>query len=164
MSNHEHDNETIEISRRRMMGLAVGVINLGLIGGIVIPMIGFATDPVGKKRKQQWVELMDESMIQPGEVKEVNFSMRVMDGYHEIERKYTVFLRRDEQGLICLDPACTHLGCRINYQSEQHRFFCPCHGGVFDDEGNRVSGPPPKPLERHPVKVENGKILISREA
>lgn len=163
MSNEDHNNDNIEISRRKMMGLVVGVINLGLIGSIVGPMVGFATAPLGVKRKQKWVELMDEEMIQPGEVKEVNYSLRVLDGYQEVEQKYTVFLRRGEGEVICLDPACTHLGCRINYQTEQHRFVCPCHGGVFDADGKVTSGPPPKALERHPVKIENGKIWISRE-
>lgn len=163
MSNEEHSNDNIEISRRKMMGLTVGVINLGLIGAIVGPMVGFAIAPLNNKRKQRWVELMDESLIAPGEVKEVNYSMRVVDGYHEIEQKYTVFLRRGEQDLICLDPACTHLGCRVKFQTDQHKFICPCHGGVFDDQGNNKSGPPPKPLERYPVKIENGKIWISRE-
>ncbi|MBS1705146.1 MAG: Rieske (2Fe-2S) protein [Armatimonadetes bacterium] len=163
MTNDLSTNDSIEISRRKMMGLVVGVINLGLIGSIVGPMVGFATAPLTVKRKQRWVELMDESMIQPGEVKEVNYSMRVVDGYHEIEQKYTVYLRRGEEDVICIDPACTHLGCRVKFQSEQHRFVCPCHGGVFDDQGNNKSGPPPKPLERHPVKIEAGKIWISRE-
>lgn len=160
---HKHDDDNLEISRRKVMGVAVGVINLGLIGAIVGPMAGFATAPLGSKRKEQWVELMDESMIAVGEVKEVTYSLRILDGYQEIERKYTVFLRRSEAEVICIDPACTHLGCRITYQSAKHRFVCPCHGGVFEEDGKVRSGPPPKPLERHPVKIENGKIWVSRE-
>ncbi len=163
MSKETKDLDNIEISRRKMMGLVVGVINLGLIGSVVGPMAGFAGAPLANRRKQKWIELMEEDLIQPGEVKEVTYSIRVVDGYQEVERKYTVFLRRGEGELICLDPACTHLGCRINFQSEQHRFVCPCHGGVFDESGAVTSGPPPKALERHPVKIESGKIWISRE-
>lgn len=163
MSNEEHNNETIEISRRKAMGVIVGVINLGLIGAIVGPMVGFAAAPLGNKRKTQWVELMDENLIAPGEVKEVNFTMRIVDGYHEIDQKYTVFIRRSEKDVVCIDPACTHLGCRVKFQSDQHRFVCPCHGGVFDVEGKVKSGPPPKALDRHPVKIENGKIWVARE-
>lgn len=163
MSKDNLNQDNIEISRRKMMGLVVGVINLGLIGAIVGPMVGFAAAPLGNKRKSRWVELMDESRIKPGEVKEVNYSLLVVDGYHEVEQKFTVFLRRSEEDVICIDPACTHLGCRVDYHADQHKFICPCHGGVFDDEGTNKSGPPPKPLERHPVKVEAGKIWISRE-
>jgi Rieske Fe-S protein len=34
------------------------------------------------------------------------------------------------------------------------RFRCPCHGGVFDAEGNVVEGPPPRPLDRVEVRVD----------
>lgn len=163
MSEHEPLTDPIDPQRRKVMGAIVGVINLGLIGAIVGPVVGFAASPVKSKMKGTWVELMDEHLIAPGEIKEVNFSMRVVDGYHEVERKYTVFLRRSEDGVLCLDPACTHLGCRVEYQSDRRRFICPCHGGVFDEEGRVKSGPPPKPMDRHPVKIEGGKIWISRE-
>lgn len=163
MSEHEVLPDPVDPQRRKVMGAIVGVINLGLIGAIVGPVVGFAASPMKSKMKETWVELMDDHLIAPGEIKEVNFSMRVVDGYHEVERKYTVFLRRTEEGVLCLDPACTHLGCRVEYQSERRRFICPCHGGVFDEEGRVKSGPPPKPMDRHPVKIEGGKIWISRQ-
>lgn len=160
----DHENmETTDPGRRKVLGALVGIINLGLIGSIVGPVVGFATAPLQAEAKTKWIELMDADQIQPGEVKEVTFSLLVQDGYHEVERKYTVFLRRSEEGVMCLDPACTHLGCRVEYQSERHLFICPCHGGVFDLDGQVKSGPPPKQLIRHPVKEEGGKILISRE-
>lgn len=160
--NEELDAEA-QISRRKMMGVVVGVINLGLIAVVGLPVAEFVTSPLQTKRKKVWVELMPDDQIAPGEVKEVNFSMKIVDGYHETERKYTVYVRRDEAGVMAIDPACTHLGCRVRYQTDKHRFVCPCHGGVFNDDGTNKSGPPPKPLERHPVKVENGKIWVERE-
>ena len=163
MSAHEPLPDPVDPQRRKLLGAVVGVINLGLIGAIVGPVVGFATAPMKNKTKETWVELMDDTMIAPGEIKEVNFTMRVMDGYHEVERAYTVYLRRSEEGVLCLDPACTHLGCRVEFQSARRRFVCPCHGGIFDEEGKVKSGPPPKPMDRHPVKIEGGKIWISRE-
>ncbi|MBS1718761.1 MAG: ubiquinol-cytochrome c reductase iron-sulfur subunit [Armatimonadetes bacterium] len=163
MSHEETNPDSIQISRRKMMGVVVGVINLGLIASVVGPVIGFAAAPLGQKRKQQWIALMDEKLIGPGEVKEVTYSLKIVDGYHEVEQMYTVYLRRGTDDVICIDPTCTHLGCRVKYQTEHHKFVCPCHGGVFDDEGNNKSGPPPKPLERHPVKIEGGKVWISRD-
>lgn len=163
MNKNEKHLTDEELSRRKMLGVIVGVINLGLIGAVGGPVVGFATAPLGIKRTEKWVKLMDESMIQPGEVKEVTYSLLVKDGYHDVERKYTAFLRRSDDGVICLDPACTHLGCKIKYQSAAHKFVCPCHGGVFKEDGTVESGPPPKALEQHPVKIEAGKIWIMRE-
>jgi Rieske Fe-S protein len=33
------------------------------------------------------------------------------------------------------------------------QFKCPCHGGVFNRQGQVVSGPPPGPLTRVNVRV-----------
>jgi len=38
---------------------------------------------------------------------------------------------------------CAHLGCRGDMVSAQSGLFmCPCHGGVYYENGERASGPP----------------------
>ena len=39
-------------------------------------------------------------------------------------------------------------------------FMCPCHGGVYYQDGSRASGPPPRGLFEYPYKVEDGKLMI----
>jgi Rieske Fe-S protein len=78
-------------------------------------------------------------------------------------RKYVLYLRKNDGEITCYDPTCTHLGCRIRHQPENKRYVCPCHGGVFSEEGNVISGPPPKPLDQHPVRVADGKIWVYKE-
>lgn len=34
------------------------------------------------------------------------------------------------------------------------------HDGIFDKQGNVVSGPPPRPLDRYETRVENDQLLI----
>jgi cytochrome b6-f complex iron-sulfur subunit len=53
-----------------------------------------------------------------------------------------------------LSATCTHLGCQVRWDEESTKFRCPCHGGVFDKDGNVVEGPPPHALNRVEVKVE----------
>lgn len=55
---------------------------------------------------------------------------------------------------------CTHLACLVDWRKEQGDVFCPCHGGRFDLEGKVIGGPPPKPLPKYPVVVENGEIQV----
>jgi thiosulfate dehydrogenase [quinone] large subunit len=56
---------------------------------------------------------------------------------------------------------CTHAGCTVGYDSSQHVFVCPCHGGVYDaGTGAVVGGPPPSPLPQLPVHVENGEVRL----
>jgi menaquinol-cytochrome c reductase iron-sulfur subunit len=41
-------------------------------------------------------------------------------------------------------------------------FGCPCHGGQYDDEGNRTAGPPVRALDRYEFKIKNGRLVLSK--
>jgi len=60
-----------------------------------------------------------------------------------------------------VSAVCTHLRCTVAYQSQMNRFYCPCHGGVFDSKGNVVGGPPPKPLPFYEVLMApDGQLVV----
>jgi cytochrome b6-f complex iron-sulfur subunit len=59
-----------------------------------------------------------------------------------------------------IDSTCTHLGCRTRFNPESRLIECPCHGGVYDPQGQVVSGPPPKPLAEIPARVDGGAVLV----
>ena len=46
--------------------------------------------------------------------------------------------------IIAFSSRCPHLGCKVHWQKEKERFFCPCHGGAFDKDGAATAGPPQK--------------------
>ncbi|MGQ9737901.1 MAG: QcrA and Rieske domain-containing protein [Armatimonadota bacterium] len=87
----------------------------------------------------------------------------MQDGYPITQRKYSVYLyRRSDGSVVAFDPSCPHLGCRVEFRARKQRYVCPCHGGVFDVDGNLVSGLPPTGLTKLPVRVDAGKIWIRR--
>ena len=49
---------------------------------------------------------------------------------------------------VAYSSRCPHLGCRVHWQDEEKRFYCPCHGGAFDSGGMAVAGPPAKAQQR----------------
>lgn len=72
-----------------------------------------------------------------------------------------VILVNTNEGLKAISTTCTHLGCKSYWEPDNNRFFCPCHNGVFDVNGNVVSGPPPRPLESYEVEVdENDNVFV----
>lgn len=90
-------------------------------------------------------------------------------GVRQIYVKYTVrektvnskiFFVNTGKELFALSPVCSHLGCLVNWHRPKKRFICPCHGGRYDINGAVVEGPPPAPLSRLPLKIENAKAYI----
>lgn len=68
---------------------------------------------------------------------------------------------RQNGELIAFSAVCTHLGCTVSYQPQDEILRCPCHGGEYDIDGSVIDGPPPKPLPKLNVKIEDGKIMLS---
>lgn len=67
------------------------------------------------------------------------------------------------EDFIALSSVCPHLGCQVHWEPHNDRFFCPCHNGVFDPQGNPLEGPPAQANQRliqFPLKVEKGLLYI----
>jgi Rieske Fe-S protein len=39
-------------------------------------------------------------------------------------------------------------------------YGCPCHGGQYDPEGNRIAGPPVRALDRYAFEIDNGRLIL----
>lgn len=70
------------------------------------------------------------------------------------------FLVRGENGLLALWQRCTHLGCAVPWVEAEGQFHCPCHGSVYDRNGEVTGGPAPRPLDTFPVAVKDGEIWV----
>lgn len=67
------------------------------------------------------------------------------------------------EDFIALSSICPHLGCKVHWETQNTRFFCPCHNGAFNAEGISTAGPPfdaHQNLARFPLKIENGNLFI----
>jgi nitrite reductase/ring-hydroxylating ferredoxin subunit len=54
-----------------------------------------------------------------------------------------VLLRVSDTDVVAFSQKCTHLGCVVYYEADEHRWHCPCHEGNFEAEtGEVISGPP----------------------
>jgi Rieske Fe-S protein len=68
------------------------------------------------------------------------------------------------EDFLALSSVCPHLGCRVHWESQNNRFFCPCHLGAFDAEGNPTEGPPlaaNQSLPKYSLLVDKGLLYIS---
>lgn len=67
--------------------------------------------------------------------------------------------------IIAMSAACTHMGCIVQWQSSDRKFHCPCHGGLFTEDGGvdtNTSAPIRylRALPRLQTKVENGSVYV----
>lgn len=69
-----------------------------------------------------------------------------------------------EQGnILALSASCTHRGCIVQWSGSDRKFHCPCHGGVFTEDGGIDLDSSSRYLEALPrleVKIEDGKIYV----
>ena len=72
------------------------------------------------------------------------------------------FLVRSERAVRALSGVCTHAGCPVSWRPDQQQFVCPCHNGTYTLQGVVVSGPPPRPLDRVPVRIEDGNVYLAQ--
>jgi cytochrome b6-f complex iron-sulfur subunit len=69
------------------------------------------------------------------------------------------YVGQDQGGYYAFLAVCTHLGCTPRLEGTQ--FVCPCHGSRFDSNGEVISGPARRPLERIFMgRAANGKLFL----
>ena len=158
----------------------------GLIGaGVTLPVLGFGVLPsfMGEGVETFDVDLGPISNFPEGEYVIATYLQNPDIG--EVSRR-TAFIRnngRTDDGtpsFTALFSRCVHLGCPVQPNGpidEEGRkdvngvelrpvlaasFGCPCHGGLYDSEGNRSAGPPVRSLDRYEFSIVNGNLVLGR--
>ena len=157
-----HNTESIEPHGRRSFFKA----GLLFIGGLIsvaigVPLIGFAISPAFKKVSKKFVVLGIVDLLKGSRYKKVNYTFQSKDGWIQTNKKRSVYITDvGDENFVVFSRVCSHLNCLVRWEESKGQFLCPCHGGVFDKEGNVVAGPPPRSLERLTVKVEDGVLYV----
>ena len=134
-------------ARRRFLEACLGGMGVASAGAVAYPVIAFLGRPVDVSASQK-IELP---------IAELN----------EDQARY--FDRQGQQIVVLytqgvpkvLNASCSHLGCIVAWDNVKHVFHCPCHGALFDDLGQALSGPVTKPLAEVPFEVKDGKVIIA---
>lgn len=79
------------------------------------------------------------------------------DGPPENFPKVKLWLSYTEEGISALYKVCTHLGCLYNWNSQEGKFICPCHGSQFTEDGDFIQGPAPRSLDQFLVEAVDPK-------
>ena len=91
-----------------------------------------------------------------------DFMDQKSEGFTEQERQQLI------ENINVLSNSCAHLGCPVRWLTNaegEGEFLCPCHGGIYDINGNWVGGPPPRGMYTYAqVKIEeDGTLYVKHE-
>ena len=151
-----------QLTRRGFMSLATWAIS-GLISvGMGIPAIAYILGPAIKHDEtQEWIRLGSTSKVELGTPTLFKAKIQRQTGWIVNEEELSVYvLTENGCDYIAMSNICTHLGCRVRWIDEQERFFCPCHNGIFNKDGQIMSGPIPSPLDQYEVKIEDEQLFM----
>jgi menaquinol-cytochrome c reductase iron-sulfur subunit len=142
--------------RRQFFKSFVNTVGALAAATLAAPLAGLFILPSLRKPKVVWKEVGPVGQFAIGEIRMVPLRPLERRQWPEDWGTEAAWVyRRSEGDFVVYDLHCTHVGCPVNWSAPAKRFFSPCHGGVFDREGRVLAGPPPRPLDRYEVKVEN---------
>jgi menaquinol-cytochrome c reductase iron-sulfur subunit len=153
-----------------------------LIGGIVtLPALGFALLPAFVDQGEHEVDIGPIEDFPENKFIVATFMRDPKQG--EISR-HSAFVRNNgsvagKPSFTVISNRCAHLGCPVQaggplFEDQKKTvghvtlipalpaagFICPCHGGSYDQEGNRIAGPPVRALDRYEFFIRNGRLFL----
>jgi menaquinol-cytochrome c reductase iron-sulfur subunit len=163
--------------------LEASLIGLGgVLGGVLtLPVLGFMVLPSFTDVESEEIDLGPISNFPEGEYVVATFLKDPSQG--EVTRR-TTFVRNNgltdsnEPSFTILYSRCVHLGCPVQPNGPideealkkvkgvelrpvlAQSFGCPCHGGLYNSEGNRTAGPPVRSLDRFEYSIRNGNLIL----
>ncbi len=154
----------------------------GALGAVLtLPVLGFMVLPSFTDVETDDADLGPLENFPEGEYVIATYLANPAQG--EVTRR-TAFVRNNGQSeagqpsFTILYSRCVHMGCPVQPNGpidEEARkdvggvelrpvlaqsFGCPCHGGLYDAEGNRTAGPPVRSLDRYTFSIRNGNLVL----
>ena len=150
-----------EIARRQLLGKMSLGLGVACGAAISVPGIGFVVAPLFRAPPLVWRSVGKVDGFIVGETVNVALIDSTPLPWAGVTAKTSAWLRRvDEREFVAFSVNCAHLGCPVRWLKEARLFMCPCHGGVYYEDGRVAAGPPPHPLTRYPVRIQNGEVQI----
>jgi quinol---cytochrome c reductase iron-sulfur subunit, bacillus type len=152
------------LSRRAML-MKLGIFFNGIVGVLLaVPIVRYVLSPLTRSRKvgdESWLTLGALEQYPAGQTRLATFRNPDVSPWDGKTADSACWVRRiDAQTLQVFAINCAHLGCPVRWFPQSGLFMCPCHGGVYYEDGSRASGPPERGLFEYPYKIDDGNLFI----
>ena len=156
----------------------------GVLGGLLsAPALGFMVIPPFLKQGVKDHDLGPITDYPEGKYIVATF---MLDAKAGVVSRRSAYVRNNGQlngqpSFTIISNHCAHLGCPVQPNGPLDPkgtkkfadvtliptisiagFGCPCHGGQYDTEGNRIAGPPVRALDRYSFSIKNGRLFVGK--
>jgi len=156
-------HEPSQYQRRKFLFQMAVLLN-GAVGLLLaVPMIDYIAAPAFKRNRSynHWVPVGNLEQFPPGETRLGQY--RNPDGTpgDGQTRDLPCWVRNiDNKNFQVFAINCAHMDCPVRWFPQSKLFMCPCHGGVYYQNGDVAAGPPPRPLYQFKYKIAGNKLMI----
>jgi cytochrome b6-f complex iron-sulfur subunit len=135
------------LSRRQFIGLAWAAASAALLVQAGVALYQFLKPSIQAGAFGSKLSAGDVREFKLGTVSTV----REMHGF---------VARIGPEGVLVMAWRCPHLGCTVPWVEAEQRFNCPCHGSIYNEKGEVLGGPAPRPLDLYPAEVVGNELVV----
>ena len=160
------------MTRRTVFSIGVQAAGGVAVAAVPLPAVGFAVAPLFEEEAEPWQAVGATTDFNPDTYRPVTITIvqdigetgkstaYIRQGNPEITADQTKYPPESPDEYIAMSTRCAHVGCPVRFVEASGNFICPCHGGVYGFLGERIGGPPVRPLDRFQTRVTNGQVEI----
>ena len=150
---------------RRSVLMKIGIFVNSIIALVLaVPIVRYLLSPISKERQgdwNAWISLGRLEEFPAGQTRLATYRNPVVNSWDGDTADIACWVRNvDGKSFQVFAINCAHLGCPVRWFPQSGLFLCPCHGGVYYQDGSRASGPPERGLFQYQYRIETGKLMI----
>ena len=150
------------LDRRSFVKIVTAALGSMMAAVAGLQIIQYVISPALRKdAKDEWIPLGSLENYPQDTPTLFNFTKVKVNGWERSSQSYGAFVINQSDGeVVVFSDVCTHLSCRLGWNQEKDEFYCPCHAASFYLDGSVKSGPPPRPMDRYEIRLEEDQLFI----
>lgn len=139
-------------ARRRWLSALVAGLGLGIVAGILLPLLSFLRPPRRPIVESELLRVAAVEAVPTGTATRARFQDQPI-----------LVIRVAPQGWRAVGALCTQASdCLLEWDPVRQQIVCPCHGCLFDALGNVLHPPASVPLLRLEAFEQEGAVFVRR--
>jgi menaquinol-cytochrome c reductase iron-sulfur subunit len=152
------------MKRRRFLSVITTGAGWAAAGAVGAVGAVHACSPAVRAPARGWQPIGRERQFAIDSVTETIIAVKRDDWSPALRQKSVYVWRATRDEIVVFSRHCTDLGCLVSFDRGSQCFFCPCHGGIFAKNGERMAGPPKRALYRYATRIQDGRVEIDLDS